>query len=153
VLTLRDSVGVPLIVFSRQDDNVVAVNNILRKASHPVHCTRVDQLNHLADALKTQPPELVILFDEEPNADLAAVSEQLAGLSPSPPLLLVGSRITEQSIADAMECGARDVISLTHQNRFQAVVTRELRAYRLQLALGRVLSSADQYKQELKTQK
>jgi diguanylate cyclase (GGDEF)-like protein len=151
VLTLQDSVGVPLIVFSRQDDNVVAVNNILRQASHPVHCTRVDQLNELADALKTHAPELVILFDEEPNADLAAVSEQLASSDPSPPLLLVRTQITEQSIAEAMECGARDVVSLTHQNRFQAVVTRELQAFRLQVTLGRVLSSADQYKQELKT--
>jgi diguanylate cyclase (GGDEF)-like protein len=151
VLTLRDSVGVPLIVFSRQDDNVVAVNNILRQASHPVHCTRVGRLNDLADALEKNAPELVILFDEEPNADLAAVSEQLANINPAPPLLLVRSRITEQSIADAMECGARDVVSLTHQNRFQAVVTRELRAYRLQVTLDRVLSSANQYKQELKT--
>ena len=148
---MQDSVGVPLIVFSRQDDNVVAVNNILRQASHPVHCTRVDQLNELADALKTHAPELVILFDEEPNADLAAVSEQLASSDPSPPLLLVRTQITEQSIAEAMECGARDVVSLTHQNRFQAVVTRELQAFRLQVTLGRVLSSADQYKQELKT--
>ena len=151
MLTLRDSVGVPLIVFSRQDDNVVAVNNILRQASHPVHCTRVDRLNDLADTLQARPPELVILFDEEPNADLAAVSEHLAGLNPSPPLLLVRSQITEQSIADAMECGARDVVSLTHKNRFQAVVTRELRAYRFQVALGGVVSSANQYKQELKT--
>jgi len=151
VLTLADSVGIPLIVFSRQDDNVVAVNNILRQASHPVHCTRVDQLNELADALDTIMPELVILFDEDPNADLVAVSEQLSSHNPRPPLLLVRTQITEQSIADAMECGARDVVSLTHQNRFQAVVTRELRAYRLQLALSSVLSSADQYKQELKT--
>ena len=148
---MQDSVGVPLIVFSRQDDNVAAVNNILRQASHPVHCTRVDQLNELADALKTHTPELVILFDEEPNADLAAVSEQLASFSPSPPLVLVRTQITEQSIAEAMECGARDVVSLTHQNRFQAVVSRELRAYRLQVTLGRVLLSANQYKQELKT--
>lgn len=148
---MRASVGVPLIVFSRQDDNVVAVNNILRQASHPVHCTRVDQFNDLVDTLKIQTAQLVILFDEGPNVDVATVSEHLASLNPSPPLLLVRTQITEQSIAAAMECGARDVVSLTHQNRFQAVVTRELRAYRLQVALGRVLSAANQYKQELRT--
>ena len=148
---MRDSVGVPLIVLSRQDDNAVAVNNILRQASHPVHCTRVDQLSELSEALESQAPELVILFDEDRHTDLAAVSAQLASMTPSPPLLLVQAQVTEQSIADAMECGARDVVSLTHKNRFQAVVTRELRAHRLQVALSRVLSSADQYKKELKT--
>lgn len=148
---MRDSVGVPLIVLSRRDENVVAVNNILRQASHPVHCTRVDQINDLADALQARPPELVIVFDENRNSDVAAVSAQLANLTPSPPLLLVQAQVTEQSIADAMECGARDVVSLTHKNRFQAVVTRELQAHRLQVALSRVLTSADQYKRELKT--
>lgn len=148
---MRESVGVPLIVLSRQDEHVVSVNNILRQASHPVYCQRVGQLSDLSEALQAQAPELVILFDEDRNSNAAAVSALLAELNPSPPLLLVQAQVSEQSIADAIECGARDVISLTHKNRFQAVVTRELQAHRLQVALSRVLSSADQYKKELKT--
>jgi diguanylate cyclase (GGDEF)-like protein/PAS domain S-box-containing protein len=65
--------------------------------------------------------------------------------------LLVASAIDEPAIAAAMEAGARDVVSLTHRNRLQAVITRELHAYRLQLALDGVLRSAHQYKQELRS--
>ena len=50
-----------------------------------------------------------------------------------------------------MESGARDVVSLTHRNRLSAVVSRELHAHRLRLALEGVLSSARQYKQELRS--
>jgi len=151
VLTLRDSVGVPLIVFSQNDDNLSTVNTLLRDAGHPVHCVRINQLNKLAEALEVEPPELVILFDEEPNSDLAAVASQLSKLQPSPPLLIARQQVNEQAIADAMESGAQDVVSLTHRNRFQAVVDRELQAYRLRVALEKVLSSANQHKQELKT--
>ena len=50
-----------------------------------------------------------------------------------------------------MESGARDVVSLAHRNRLTAVVGRELHAHRLRLALEGVLSSARQYKQELRS--
>ncbi len=148
---MSDSVGVPVIVFSHRDENVIAINAILRQAGYPVHCTRVDQLNELEKILYQQPPELLFLFDDEQNKVLAPISEQISRLNPTPPLLLVRDHVTEQSIAEAMDWGARDVISLDHENRFKAVVDRELQAYRMQVALGGVMYSAHQYKEELKT--
>jgi diguanylate cyclase (GGDEF)-like protein len=123
----------------------------LRQAGYPVHCTRVDQLNELEKTLHQQPPELILLFDDEENKVLAPISELISRLSPTPPLLLVRDHVSEQSIAEAMEWGARDVISLDHENRFKSVVDRELQAYRMQVALGGVMYSANQYKEELKT--
>ena len=148
---MSDSVGVPVIVFSHRDENVTAINAILRQAGYPVHCTRVDQLNELEKILYQQPPELLFLFDDEQNKVLAPISDQISKLNPTPPLLLVRDHVTEQSIAEAMDWGARDVISLDHENRFKSVVDRELQAYRMQVALGGVMYSAHQYKEELKT--
>jgi len=148
---LGDSVGVPLIVFTSQDDNVVTVNNLLRQAGHPVHCTRVDQLNELEDLLRRERPEMLLLFADEKGADVSAIAALLGKVVPNPPLLIAAKKVDEQTIADAMECGARDVVSLTHRNRFQAVVARELHSFRLKVALGGVVSSAKQYRRELKT--
>ncbi len=128
---MSDSVGVPVIVFSHRDENVTAINAILRQAGYPVHCTRVDQLNELEKILYQQPPELLFLFDDEQNKVLAPISDQISRLNPTPPLLLVRDHVTEQSIAEAMDWGARDVISLDHENRFKSVVDRELQAYRM----------------------
>ena len=148
---MGDRAGVPLIVFSQDDDKVAAVNSILREAGHPVHCTRVTQLSELEDALRSHQSELVLLFDDEPNVDLPAVASLLKKRIPSPPILIVGNKVDEHTIAEALECGAKDVVSLTHRHRFQAVVDRELQGYRLKVALGGVVTSANQYKQELRT--
>lgn len=148
---LSDSAAIPLLIFSRQDDNLSAVNNILRQAGLAVHCSRVEHLNDLEEALNNFRPELLIYFADEKPDEMMTVVERLEKRNPSPPLLLVRSKIDEQSIAEAMECGANDVISLTHRNRFQAVVNRELAAFRLKVAFSGVASSAKQYRQELKT--
>lgn len=148
---MSESVGVPLVVYTRQDDNLSAVNNILRQARHPVHCLRTARLSELNDALRHHHPELIIYFANELPDELLSIVELLRLQNPSPALLLVRSKINEQTIAEAMESGAKDVISLTHRYRFQAVVKRELAAYRLKVALAKVVSSAKQYRQELKT--
>ena len=148
---MGDSVGVPLIVFTRQDDNVVAINNILRQAGHPVHCARLDQLKQLETALQEGKIEMLLLFADEKTVEISEVAALLSKITPCPPMLVVANRVDEQRIADAMECGARDVVSLTHKNRFQAVVDRELHTFRLKVALGGVVTSAKQYRKELKT--
>ncbi|HJP39240.1 MAG TPA: EAL domain-containing protein [Gammaproteobacteria bacterium] len=148
---MSDSVGVPLVVYTRQDDNLSAVNNILRQAGHPVHCLRAGQLGELNDALKHHHPELILYFADEKPDELESIVKLLRLQNPSPTLLLVCNKIDEQTISAAMESGANDVISLTHRYRFQAVVKRELSAYRLKVALASVVSSAQQYRQELKT--
>lgn len=148
---MRDSVGVPLVIYSRHDENLSAVNAVLRQAGHPVHCSRAGRLNELDEALGNLRPELLIYFVDEKPDELPTVVDLLGKQSPRPPLLLVRSKIDEQTIAEAMESGAQDVVSLTHRNRFQAVVNRELAAFRLKVALAGVVSSARQYRQELRT--
>ncbi len=148
---MRDSVGVPIVIISRQDDNLSAVNNILRQAGQPVHCSRTGRPNELDDALKNLQPELLIYFADERIEELTTIIDRLKKQTPTPPLLIVSSKIDEQTIAEAMESGAQDVISLTHRNRFQAVVKRELANFRLKIALSGVVSSARQYRQELRT--
>ncbi len=147
---LRNATGVPLIVVSRLDDNLAAINSVLREAGHAVHCSRVDEPAALEEAVAELQPELVLIFADEPDLDLTGLSATIFRRNPPVPVLLVRQQVTERIIAEAVAAGARDVVSLTHRGRLQAVVERELRARRLQAALDGVLSSATQYKQELR---
>jgi diguanylate cyclase (GGDEF)-like protein len=148
---LGNSVGIPLIVVSRSDDHSATINSVLRDSGHPVHCQRVNDLATLTDRLKEVPPEMVLFLDGDSDVDFASAAAAIAQCAPPPPLLLVQSQVDETGIAAAMESGARDVVSLTHRNRLRAVVARELHAHRLRLALEGVLTSARQYKQELRS--
>ena len=148
---MGNSVGIPLVVISRNDDHATTVNSVLRDSGHPVHCHRVNDLPTLSDRLSSQPPEMLLFFAGDTDAEFAAVVAAVAQCSPPPPLVMVQTLVDEPGIAAAMASGARDVVSLAHRNRLCAVVGRELHAHRLRLALEGVLSSARQYKQELRS--
>jgi diguanylate cyclase (GGDEF)-like protein/PAS domain S-box-containing protein len=147
---LRDAVGVPLIVVSQHDDNLAAVNTVLREAGHAVHCVRVADPTAIEETIAEQAPELVLIFADEPDLDLTGLSSAVFRRNPPIPVLLVRQNVTEKMMADAIAAGARDVVSLAQRSRLQAVVERELRTRRLQAALDGVLSSASQYQQELR---
>ncbi|MGI9330638.1 MAG: EAL domain-containing protein [Gammaproteobacteria bacterium] len=142
--------GVRIVILTESDENVSAINTVLREGGHAVHCIRVAKVNGLDEALNEHRPDMAILFADEPAFDPAIVTARLAEQSSPPPLLIARTRVDEQVIATAMECGARDVVSLVHRNRLLAVVERELQAHRLRTALDGVLSSASVYKKELR---
>jgi diguanylate cyclase (GGDEF)-like protein len=56
----------------------------------------------------------------------------------------------EADIESAMRSGACDLVSMGLKNRLQSVVTRELRALRVERALNSTIQSATEYKKQLK---
>jgi multidomain signaling protein FimX len=145
---LTEQNAVPLIVLSPTRDAVEAINSILRRAGHPVHCTWIPALRDLPDALPQINPELLI-FVPGPEDDLESVIEIRDQAAPTVPVMLVAEAVNEEVIADAMTVGARDVVSLTSPVRLAAVMVRELRAFRLERALTSTLKSAHDARNQL----
>ena len=142
--------AVPLIVLSTARDPVESINSILRRAGHAVHCTWIPALRDLGDALTQLNPEMVVQVDGnmEDLASAVVVRDQIA---PTVPLVMVAESVDEPRIAEAIQLGARDVVSLGNPARLQAVMARELRAYRLERALGNTLRSASDARRQLET--
>ena len=65
--------AVPMIVMTRSQDHVEAINSTLRKAGHPVHCTWLPDARDLGDALTQLNPEMLIAFIDELGIDLASI--------------------------------------------------------------------------------
>ena len=141
---------VPLIVLSPNRDPVEAINSILRRAGHPVHCTWIPALGDLPDALPQINPELLI---DVPGAedDLKSVIGIRDQAAPTVPVILVAETADEETIAGAMTVGARDVVSLANPQRLAAVMARELRAFRLERALTSTLKSAHDARNQLES--
>jgi PAS domain S-box-containing protein len=138
-----------MIVMTRSQDHVEAINSTLRKAGHPVHCTWLPDAGDLGDALTQLNPEMLIAFIEELEVELAAIMKVRQQTAPEMPVLIVRENVDEAAIAEAMRLGAQDVVTLANRSRLQAVATRELRAYRLERALSTTLSSAREYREQL----
>ena len=141
--------AVPMIVMTRSQDHVEAINSTLRKAGHPVHCTWLPDARDLGDALTQLNPEMLVAFIEELGIDLASLMKVKQQSAPGMPVLIMREHVDEAAIADAMRLGAQDVVTLANRSRLQSVATRELRAYRLERALSTTLSSAREYREQL----
>jgi PAS domain S-box-containing protein len=138
-----------MIVMTRSQDHVEAINSTLRKAGHPVHCTWLPDARDLGDALTQINPEMLIAFIDELGIDLGSIMRVKQQSAPEMPVLIVRPQVDEAAIAEAMRLGAQDLVTLGNRSRLQSVVGRELRAYRLERALSSTLSSAREYREQL----
>jgi multidomain signaling protein FimX len=148
---LAEQNAVPLIVLSPARDPVEAINSILRRAGHAVHCTWIPALRDLPDALPQINPELLIVVAGSAEDDLRSVIEVRDQVAPTVPVVVVRETVDETCIGDAMTVGARDVISLANPVRLAAVMGRELRAFRLERALTSTLKSAHDARSQLES--
>ena len=142
--------AVPLIVVSSARDPVEAINSILRRAGHPVHCTWIASLRDLAESISKVHPELLVQVSgaQDELQSVVTIRDQTA---PTVPVVVLADGVDEARIATAMTVGARDVVSLANPVRLQAVMLRELRAHRLERALNTTLKSAHDARSQLET--
>jgi diguanylate cyclase (GGDEF)-like protein/PAS domain S-box-containing protein len=146
---LSEQGAVPLIVMTRSQDHVEAINSTLRNAGHPVHCTWLPDARDLSDAITQLNPEMLIAFIDELGIDLGSLAKIKQQSAPEMPVVIVRERVDEAIIAEAMRAGAQDVVTLANRSRLQSVVSRELRAHRLERALSTTISSAREYREQL----
>src|ERR1700742_4670007 len=107
--------AVPMIVMTRSQDHVEAINSTLRKAGHPVHCTWLPDASDLGDALTQINPEMLIAFIEELGVDVASLMKIKQQSAPGMPVLIVRETVDEAIIADAMRYGCQDVVTLANR--------------------------------------
>ncbi len=126
------------------------INSALRDAGHAAHCHWVANPNRLADMLSAENVELLILnCDSYPHA-IREVVKQKDRYNPEVPVIAMQNKAAEADMEAAMRSGACDLVSMGLKSRLQSVVSRELRALRVERALNSTLQSATEYKKQLK---
>ncbi len=146
---MNQPAAVPMIVLTRQQDQVEAVNRALRKAGHPVHPSWLPDSTDFGDALLQVVPEIVILFAENGSSEVDTALEIRARFAPEVPVVVVTDGLDESTMARFMRAGAQDVVTIDNVERLQLVVSRELKAFRLDRALSSTLSSAREARRQL----
>jgi diguanylate cyclase (GGDEF)-like protein len=148
---LGEQSAVPMIVLTRHQDNVEAINSTLRNAGHAVHCNWVRELNDLSEALLQMNAHMLIAFVGPDPDDIAKVMTICTQSHADVPVLIAREQVDEEIIANAMQQGARDVVSLKNIQRLQAVVKRELDAHRQGRTLSATINAAREYREQLKS--
>jgi PAS domain S-box-containing protein len=148
---LAESSAVPMIVLTRHQDNVEAINSNLRNAGVAVRCNWIKELTDLGEALQQINAHMLVAFVGPDPADMTKVMTVAKQYGADVPVLLARDQVDEEIIANAMQHGARDVVTLMNPNRLRSVVARELEANRQARALNSTISSAREYHDQLKS--
>ena len=148
---MAEQAAVPMVILTRHQDNVEAINSTLRNAGHAVRCNWIRELNDLSDALQQIAPHMLVAFVGPDASDTSKVMTVATQIAPDVPVLIARDQVDEDIIAGAMQQGARDVVTLMNPVRLQAVVARELEAHRQARALSNTLNSAREYREQLKS--
>jgi multidomain signaling protein FimX len=147
---LSETTTVAVLVQSASRDPVEALNSLLRNGGLAVHCQWIPTVRDVAAAFSQHDPELLVtVTPTAPElADLVATRDQLAAEVP----LIVIREQADSTIAGAdMALGARDTVTLASPGHVQAVIRRELRAFRMERTLTNTLRSAQEYRRQLET--
>ena len=142
--------AISIAVLTRKQDDVELVNSTLRDAGHAARCHWIETPGRFADVLGKEVIELIILNIDEYADRIRQVIKQKDGFIPAVPVIAVATTADEAGILQAMNDGACDLVSVQHKARLQAVVNRELRAFRVERALNSTLLSATEYRRQLR---
>ena len=142
--------SISIAVLTENQDDVALINGTLRDAGHAAHCHWINNPNNLGDTLSAEHVELLILNCDSYADTVRQVIKQKDRYNPEVPVIALQQDADETSIQKAMQSGACDLVSIGLKDRLQSVVTRELRALRVERALNSTIDSACEYKRQLK---
>jgi diguanylate cyclase (GGDEF)-like protein len=146
---LNERQGISIAVLTTNQDDVEVVNKALRDAGHAAHCHWIRQSEAFDSMLRKNRVELIIVnCDSYPDA-IRQVIRQKDAYIPEVPVIATSKSVDEAHIDQAMQQGAADLVSMKTRSRLQAVVERELRAFRVEKALNSTLQSATGYRKQL----
>ena len=147
---MNGSHSISIAVLSANQDDVELINGTLRDAGLAAHCHWIADPNALADTLASESVELLVInCDTYPDSIRQAV-KQKDRYNPEVPVIAMQEAADEAAIEAAMRAGACDLVSMGLKSRLQSVVSRELRALRVERALNSTIQSATEYKKHLK---
>jgi len=146
---LTDKHHISIAVLSGNQDDVGFVNTCLRDAGHAAHCLWIAAPERFADALGKESIELIILSIDSYSGDVRQAIKQKDEFIPEVPVIAIGQEADEVSILRVMKHGACDLVPIEQKARLQAVINRELRAYRMERALNNTLIATTEYRKQL----
>jgi diguanylate cyclase (GGDEF)-like protein len=142
--------SISIAVLTESQDDVALIDSALRDAGLAARCHWVSQPQNLGDTLAASQVELVIMNCDRYPDSIRQVVKQKDRFGPELHVIAMQEEADEASIQLAMQSGASDLVSIGLKSRLQSVVTRELRALRVERALNSTIHSATEYRRQLK---
>ncbi len=147
---MADHQADPIIVVSNRPDDAEAIKQTLRNAGSMAQCHGMTDTKELVIAMQELDPVLLVIFTNDFENERFTLSVQARDThKPELPIIVIQPRVSEESIAAAMEAGANDLVSLGNHARLQSVAKREIERCRQSRELRDMQESAVQLERQL----
>jgi len=121
----------PVLVVAPSQNDAENLNSTLRNAGHAVRPIWVASTDDAEKSLKQQKPDLILCSTSVPNAPFADIVRLRDMTLPNVPIIAIGESLKPAIVAEIVNTGARDLVSMNQVEHLQAVVTRELEVLHL----------------------
>ncbi|HEX4299593.1 MAG TPA: EAL domain-containing protein [Gammaproteobacteria bacterium] len=121
----------PVLVVAPSQNDAETLNSTLRNAGHAVRPIWVASIDDAEKSLKQQKPDLILCSTSVPAAPFADVVRLRDMTLPNVPIIAIGKSLKPMIVAEIVNTGARDLVSMDEMEHLQAVVSRELEVLHL----------------------
>jgi len=121
----------PVLVVAPSQNDAETLNSTLRNAGHAVRPIWVGSMDDAEKSLKQQKPDLILCSTSVPAAPFADVVRLRDMTLPNVPIIAISDNLKPMIVAEMINTGARDVVSMAQIEHLQAVVSRELEVLHL----------------------
>jgi diguanylate cyclase (GGDEF)-like protein len=121
----------PVLVVAPSQNDAETLNSTLRNAGHAVRPIWVASIDAAEKSIKQQKPDLILCSTSVPAAPFADVVRMRDMTLPNVPIIAIGDSLKPMIVAEIVNTGARDLVSMAQVEHLQAVVSRELEVLQL----------------------
>ncbi len=116
----------PILVIDDEEAILLSIDTTLQLAGMNNVLTCGDSRQAMA-IIKQRPPSVVLLDLNMPHIDGEEILEQITGLAPHIPIIIITGRIDAETAVECMKCGAFDyIVKPVDENRLIASVKKSL---------------------------
>jgi diguanylate cyclase (GGDEF)-like protein/PAS domain S-box-containing protein len=121
----------PVLVVAPSQNDAETLNSTLRNAGHAVRPIWVASNDDAEKSLRQQKPDLILCSTSVPSAPFADIVRLRDMTLPNVPIIAIADNIKPMLVAELINTGARDVVSMSQVEHLQAVVSREMEVLHL----------------------
>lgn len=141
--------ALPVLVVAASQDEAEQLNSTLRNAGHAVRPIWAASIADAEKSVRQQKPDLILCSTSVASAPFPDVVKLRDMDLPNVPIIAISTTIEPAIVAELINTGARDMISMGQIEHLQAVVSRELEVLQLARELEQTSITLKEYEQRI----
>ncbi len=123
--------ALPILIVTASQNEAEQLNGVLRKAGYPVRPMWVANLDDANKSIQEQRPDLILCSMSVVDASFQDIVNLRDMALPNVPIIALSNDTGPVVVAEIINTGARDLVSIESAEHLQAVVSRELEVLQL----------------------